>query len=107
MEKHTNKMHKKNFFKLLSVKQFMKFFVLHSLSVFLLMLCPWVVAGQEIVCYDVYCAHTRAYIGQPSRTDALSTSLSVLLWVASLLSTATWSLPPVCTPLGLPQQRLL
>lgn len=30
---------------------------------------------------DVYCAHTCVCIGQPSRTDALSTSLSVLFCV--------------------------
>lgn len=32
MEKHTNNMHNKDFFKLLSIKQFMKVFVLQSFS---------------------------------------------------------------------------
>lgn len=82
MERHTNKMHNKNFF---HIKQFLTFFVLNSLSVFRLVLCPRVVAGQETVryasCSDVYCAQTCVCIGQPSRTDALSTSLPVLLFV--------------------------
>lgn len=62
----------------------MKLFVLHSFT-FQLILCPRVVLGKKHsvmpAVADVYCAHTCVCIGQPSRTDAFSTSLLVLLCV--------------------------